>query len=52
MRTFSKIATFNKSRRKKKRRRIEIICNLILEMIKNKVFMMGKVYNIINKNNI
>jgi hypothetical protein len=50
--TFGKIATFNNSRRKKKRRRIEIICNLHIEILNNENFFGKKVYTMISKNNL
>jgi hypothetical protein len=46
----TRLATFNKSRRKIKK--IEMIYNLIIGMVKDKIVKLNNVYNIINKNNI
>jgi hypothetical protein len=49
---YGKIAPFKNSRKRKKRKRIEIIYNLLIKLLKNRIFVKDKVYNIINKRNL
>jgi hypothetical protein len=49
--TYSKIAIFNKSKRKK-RERIGVLYNFLIELLKNRKISKDKVCKIINKKNL